>query len=149
MPSSATSWPKATVMSIKARALPHDADPGGLAEVLRLVRERRASAQVFALRDGKVILDESVGCRPDDLFLIFSAGKAIIAVLVHMLAERQLLDLGKPVACYWPQFGQHGKQAITLRQVLQHRAGVPVARSIVRDALAATSWDRSVRALET
>jgi hypothetical protein len=32
-------------------------------------------------KDGELILDESIGCRTDDLYLIFSAGKALIAVL--------------------------------------------------------------------
>ncbi len=120
-----------------------------LEEVVSLVRERGAAAQLCALRDGQVILDQSVGCRPDDLFLIFSAGKAFIAVLVHMLAERGVLDLDAPVARYWPMFGRHGKDAITIRQVLQHRAGVPVARSVMWDALNATSWRRSIAALES
>src|SRR5215472_916676 len=102
--------------------------PGDLDEVTGLVRGRNSAAQVFAIRDGNTILDQSFGCAPDDLFLIFSASKAFVAVLVHMLAERGLLELDAPVARYWPQFGQYGKEAITLRQVLQHRAGVPVAR---------------------
>ena len=49
---------------------------------------------------------------------------------------------------HWPEFGQPGKQAITIRQVLQHRSGLPVARSMARDALAMTDWTASVRALE-
>jgi CubicO group peptidase (beta-lactamase class C family) len=102
---------------------------------------------VCLLRRGQVVLDQSFGCRPDDLFLLFSAGKPFVAVLVHQLADRGQLSLDDPVARYWPEFGRHGKSAITIRQVLQHRGGLPVARSVARDALAAASWSRSVRAL--
>jgi CubicO group peptidase (beta-lactamase class C family) len=69
-------------------------------------------------------------------------------MLVHQLAERGLVHLDDPVARYWPEFGQHGKEAITIRHVLQHRSGVAVARGLWRDALASASWGRSVRALE-
>ena len=113
-----------------------------------LVEARGAVAQVCAIRDGRVIIDRSFGCGPDALFLLFSAGKPFTAVLVHLLAERGLVDLDAPVARHWPEFGRHGKDTITIRQVLQHRSGVPVARGLWRDALAATSWSRSVRALE-
>jgi CubicO group peptidase (beta-lactamase class C family) len=95
-----------------------------------------------------VVLDEAVGCAPDDLFLTFSAGKPFVALLVHQLADRGALALDDRVARYWPEFGQAGKEAITIRQVLQHRAGIPVARGLARDALAAASWRRSVRAIE-
>jgi len=42
-----------------------------------------------------------------------------------MLVERGLLDLDRPVSAYWPEFGAHGKGAITVAQVLSHRAGLP------------------------
>jgi CubicO group peptidase (beta-lactamase class C family) len=51
-----------------------------------------------------VILDQSFGCRPDALFLLFSAGKPFIAMLVHLLAERGLVNLDDRVARYWPEF---------------------------------------------
>jgi CubicO group peptidase (beta-lactamase class C family) len=83
------------------------------------------AAQVCAIKDGEVILDQSSGCGPGSLFLIFSAGKPFVAMLVHLLAERGLLGLDDPVARYWPEFGCSGKEAITIRQVLQHRSGLP------------------------
>jgi CubicO group peptidase (beta-lactamase class C family) len=97
---------------------------------------------------GRVVLDEAIGCEPGSLFFLFSASKPMVALLVHQLAERGLLALDDPVARYWPEFARRGKQAITIRQVLQHRSGLPVARSMPRDALAMTDWTASVRALE-
>jgi CubicO group peptidase (beta-lactamase class C family) len=111
---------------------------------LELVRRRGAAAQLCVLRDGRVVIDEAVGCAPDALFWIFSTSKPYAALLVHLLAERGALALDEPVAAYWPEFAQRDKGGITVRQVLRHRAGLPV----LADALAMTDWRRSVRALE-
>jgi CubicO group peptidase (beta-lactamase class C family) len=113
-----------------------------------LVRARGAAAQLCVLRDGEVVLDQATGCRPDDLFWIFSASKPYVAMLVHLLAERGELSLDDPVTQHWPEFGRYGKQAITIRHVLRHRAGVPVARGVVADGWTMTDWDRSVRHIE-
>lgn len=69
--------------------------------------------------------ERAVPITPDTPVNLFSAGKAVTAMLVHLLEERGLLDLDEPVARYLPEFGRHGKQRITLRQVLTHRAGIP------------------------
>jgi CubicO group peptidase (beta-lactamase class C family) len=95
-----------------------------------------------------VVLDRSFGCEPDSLFWIFSASKPYIALAVHLLAERGQLDLDHKVTQYWPEFGYGGKDAITIRQVLQHRSGLACAGSSLGDALAMTHWDRSVRRIE-
>jgi len=55
---------------------------------LDLIRARGAAAQICVLRDGEVVLDHAVGCCRDDLFWIFSASKPLIALLVHLLAQR-------------------------------------------------------------
>jgi CubicO group peptidase (beta-lactamase class C family) len=100
------------------------------------------------LSHGEVVLDLAVGCQPDSLFLLFSAGKPMVALLVHQLAERGALELDDQVAKYWPEFGQHGKQEITIRQVLRHRSGVPVAGTFASDAITMTNWELSARNLE-
>lgn len=127
-------------------------DPGHrtarLASAINLIRERGHPAQICVSVRGQVVLDEAFDCSPDSLFFLFSASKPVVALTVHMLAERGTLTLDEPVARYWPAFAQHGKDAITIRQVLQHRSGLPVARSFVRDALVMTHWDASVCALE-
>ena len=43
---------------------------------------------------------------------------------IHLLADRGELDLQAPVAEYWPEFAQAGKQDITVAMVLGHRSGV-------------------------
>jgi len=120
----------------------------GLARAVDLVTARGAAAQLCVLRDGRVVLDRRFGCGTDALFWIFSASKPFVALLVHLLAERGELSLDDRVASHWPEFGQRGKEPITVRQVLQHRSGLPVARSPVLDALVMPDWDRSVRHIE-
>ncbi|WP_141726008.1 serine hydrolase domain-containing protein, partial [Actinacidiphila rubida] len=126
----------------------HGPVPAALDRAVDLVRSRGAAAQLCVLRDGEVVVDEAVGCAPDALFWTFSAGKPLIALLVHLLAERGALALDDPVARHWPEFGRHGKERVTVRQVLRHRSGLATARGMLGDALAMTDWQRSVRALE-
>jgi CubicO group peptidase (beta-lactamase class C family) len=124
------------------------ADPG-LERAADLVRSRGCAAQLCVIRDGQIIADWAFGCASDSLFWLFSASKPVVALAVHMLAERGQLSLDDAVARHWPRFAERGKGAITIRQVLQHRAGLPVARSMIQDVLVMTDWDASVRAIET
>jgi len=62
---------------------------------------------------------------PDTPFCSLSASKAVTAMLVHLLDQRNLLRLDDPVCEYIPEFAARGKQWITIRHVLTHRAGIP------------------------
>jgi CubicO group peptidase (beta-lactamase class C family) len=66
-----------------------------------------------------------VPATPDTPFCIFSASKAITAMVIHMLDDRGLLHVDDRVAEYIPEFAQNGKAGITLKHVLCHRAGIP------------------------
>jgi CubicO group peptidase (beta-lactamase class C family) len=109
-------------------------------------------AALCVYRDGRPVVDLWGGLadtRPwqrDTMQLVFSATKAATAVCAHLLAERGELDLDAPVAKYWPEFAAEGKEAITVRQLLSHRAGLPVLdRTLsVADVLA---WEPMVEAL--
>src|SRR3954453_23073450 len=88
--------------------------------------------QLCLRREGVVVLDRTIGhARRDELatpetpFVIYSASKAITAVVAHLLDERGLIHLGDRVAEYIPEFAAHGKDAVTIAHVLSHRAGVP------------------------
>ncbi|KAJ1554959.1 hypothetical protein HK405_003601, partial [Cladochytrium tenue] len=61
---------------------------------------------------------------PDTLQLIFSSSKAITSIAVLRMVDLGLLDLHAPVARYWPEFAANGKENVTVRDVLMHRAGV-------------------------
>lgn len=109
------------------------------AAVQRLIDElvasgRETGLQVAAYRGGLPLVDACAGeAHPGSavdgrtLFNSWSTGKGTMSALVHVLAERGLLDDTAPVAEYWPEFAAHGKQAVTLAHVLTHSAGVPQA----------------------
>jgi CubicO group peptidase (beta-lactamase class C family) len=97
---------------------------------------------VCVRRNGEVVLDRGIGhargvgpgepkdaeavpVSPETPFTIFSASKAITAVVAHLLDERGLIHLGDRVCEYIPEYAKHGKEAITIAHVLSHRAGVP------------------------
>ncbi|WP_433894523.1 serine hydrolase domain-containing protein [Streptomyces sp. CA-111067] len=54
-----------------------------------------------------------------------SATKGVAAACLLLLHQRGQLDLDAPVGTYWPQFKARGKERVTVRDVLAHRAGVP------------------------
>jgi len=66
--------------------------------------------------------------QDDTLVNLFSCTKAFTAVAALQLVAEGKLELDAPVARYWPEFAAAGKAAITLRQLLCHRAGLPAIR---------------------
>jgi CubicO group peptidase (beta-lactamase class C family) len=73
------------------------------------------------------IADPATG-RPvssDTPFYNFSIVKGAASTIAHILAERGLFTYDTPVVDLWPEFGAHGKQAVTVRHVLNHSAGAP------------------------
>lgn len=105
--------------------------------------------QLCLRREGKVVLDRAIGhaegngphdaagapkrlATPATPFCIYSTSKAVTAVVVHLLAERGVLDLEDRVGDYIPEYASRGKERTTIAHVLAHRAGVP---GIPREAL--------------
>lgn len=60
----------------------------------------------------------------DTMAMSFSTTKGVAVTALHRLADRGLLEYDAPVVDYWPEFGAHGKQRITVRQMLSHQAGL-------------------------
>jgi CubicO group peptidase (beta-lactamase class C family) len=83
----------------------------------------------------------------DTLQLVFSSTKGATAACANLLAQRGRLDLDAPVSTYWPEFAGAGKDAITVRWLLTHQAGLPYvdAELTLEETLA---WDPVVGALE-
>lgn len=67
--------------------------------------------------------------------MVFSATKGVASTVIHRLVDRGLLDYDAPVAQYWPEFGAHGKSAITIRRLMAHRAGLSLLDGAGRDEL--------------
>ena len=88
-------------------------------------------AQLVIYRKGEVVVDlcgaapEAAGYTPETLQCVYSSGKNMEAVAVAMLVDRGQLSYESPVAHYWPEYGQHGKDNITVADVMRHEGGVP------------------------
>jgi len=67
--------------------------------------------------------------------MVFSATKGVASTVIHRLADRGLIDYDAPVAQYWPEFGANGKAAITVRDIMRHRAGLSHLRGVRRREL--------------
>lgn len=111
--------------------------------------------QLCLRHKGQILLNRSIGhshgngpldasnmpkrvMQPDTPVCLFSASKAVTALLVHMLVEDGKINLLDPVSFYCPEFGQHGKEKITVHQVLSHRAGIPGIPNNTREDIL---WD--------
>src|SRR6185436_19233400 len=60
----------------------------------------------------------------DTMSTLFSCTKGLAALSAQILADRGLVDVEAPVARYWPEFAQAGKERVLVRHVLGHSAGV-------------------------
>ena len=74
----------------------------------------------------------------DTMVVVHSATKGLAAMTLAIAHSRGWLDYDDPVAKYWPEFAQSGKQDITVRHLLSHQAGLfafdeSVDRSVVAD----------------
>lgn len=60
----------------------------------------------------------------DTMVVVMSTTKGLAAMTLAIANSRGWLDYDAPVAQYWPLFAQNGKEAITVRQLLGHEAGL-------------------------
>jgi CubicO group peptidase (beta-lactamase class C family) len=60
----------------------------------------------------------------DTLVLVYSTCKGLAAMTVALAHSRGWLEFDAPVASYWPEFAQNGKERVTVRQLLAHQAGL-------------------------
>lgn len=129
----------------------------------RLFRRGMSPALTLCVRrQGSVVLDRSLGwargggpleprgtervlATPDTPFCIFSSSKAVTATVMHLLAERDVVHLNDRVTDYLPEFAGGGRDAITIGQVLSHRAGIP---QLPRDAMDLERLEDPERILE-
>ncbi|QUI31578.1 serine hydrolase domain-containing protein [Streptomyces alfalfae] len=114
---------------------------GKVAEGYEAVREEFAAVlagerpeyegRLTAYVRGREVVDLWAGPEgtEDGLFGVYSSTKGAAHLVVALLVQDGVLDLDRAVAHYWPEFAAEGKGAVTLRELLAHRAGIVGADS--------------------
>ncbi|HIF91756.1 MAG TPA: class A beta-lactamase-related serine hydrolase [Myxococcales bacterium] len=113
-------------------------------------------AAVCVYHEGRKVVDlwggvrdeEERPWREDTMAMSFSTSKGITSTLLHILADRGLLKYDDPVAHYWPEFAQGGKGAISVRDLMTHRAGLSRLRPLLDHGERILDWDYMVKAME-
>jgi CubicO group peptidase (beta-lactamase class C family) len=93
-------------------------------EVGAALRIFRGGEEVVSLCGGFCDSARSVPWNDETLVLIWSATKGVAAACTLHAMQEAGADLHTRIADFWPEFAQTGKGALTLGQVLSHRAGL-------------------------
>ncbi|MFI7126290.1 serine hydrolase domain-containing protein [Nonomuraea sp. NPDC050153] len=92
-------------------------------------------ASVAVYLDGEPVVDiwgghadvaRTAPWERDTITNVWSTTKPMTALCALILADRGELDLGAPVAAYWPEFAAAGKEGVLVRHLLAHTAGLPI-----------------------
>lgn len=100
-----------------------------------------------AYLNGEKVVDLWAGIRnrqtgdpwnEDTMVIVYSTTKGLAAMTLALAHSRGWLDYEERVCAYWPEFAQHGKERITVRQLLAHQAGLyaldrPIDRPLIAD----------------
>ncbi len=136
-----------TTVGEEVNSSPLGVDPETIAQIWKAACDLYRSGvhpalQLCLHRHGELVLNRAIGhargngpgddadapkvlVTPDTPFCVFSASKAVTAMVVHLLQERGALDIADRVTDYIPEYGKHGKRETTIGHVLAHRAGLP------------------------
>jgi CubicO group peptidase (beta-lactamase class C family) len=128
---------------------------------------KEVGASLYVNVDGEDVIDLWGGWREkehqnpwteDTIVNVFSGSKTVTSLAMLMLVDRGLLDVDAPVAEYWPEFAQNGKDKVLVRHIMSHTAGVPAweppfsfddavdtERSTARLAAQAPWWEPGTR----
>jgi len=83
--------------------------------------------------DGEFVIDIWAGYadadnsrlwEKDTIVNVWSTTKVMTALCAHLLVDRGLLDLNAPVAKYWTEFAQAGKEKLPVKFLLSHMSGM-------------------------
>jgi CubicO group peptidase (beta-lactamase class C family) len=118
-------------------------------------KRNEVGAAAAVMIDGKSVVDIWAGhadrgkTKPwtrDTLVNVYSTTKGVTAICAHRLADKGLLDIDAPVARYWPEFADAGKDKIPVRYLLSHKAGLAAVRKPLEDG-ALFNWNTMTTAL--
>jgi len=98
-------------------------------------KEDEVGSAVSVVVDGRTVVDIWGGWKEsqrrqewqrDTIVCMMSVAKGITGIAFNMLVDRGLIDVNAPIAKYWPEFAQNGKENLPVRYALDHRAALPV-----------------------
>lgn len=90
-------------------------------------------ASVTVIHRGETVVDiwggytdetRSTPWGRDTIVNVWSTTKTMTFLVALMLSDRGELDFHAPVAHYWPEFAQGGKESVEVRHVMGHTAGL-------------------------
>lgn len=105
--------------------------------------------------DGEMVVDIWAGHKDearrelwqeDTIVNVWSSTKTVSFLCALVLADRGLLDFDAPVARYWPEFAENGKNDVLVWHIMSHAAGL----SGMSEAVTATDfcdWEKMTRLL--
>jgi len=79
---------------------------------------------IIDIRGGYADAAETRPWQEDTIVNVYSTTKVMTALCALMLVDRGILDLDAPVAQYWPEFAQEGKENLPVRYLLSHQSGL-------------------------
>ncbi|OTG65180.1 serine hydrolase domain-containing protein [Acinetobacter silvestris] len=122
---------------------------------LQDARVDHGGAALAVYFQGKKVVDIFTGKKSaienwaqDTLSVCYSTGKGVLATLAHILVSEGFLDYDTPVIQYWPEFGQKGKSAMTLRHILSHQSGLYDIRNMITRAVEMADWQHMLKVME-
>lgn len=126
------------------------------AELMQGPQEQGASVAVYHQGELKVNLwagtrdkARSLPWQQDTLVNVFSTTKGVAALAVQRALDQGLLDPGRRVSYYWPEYGTNGKKDTLVGWILNHRAGQPALKTPLPDeALFDWEWMTATLARE-
>ncbi len=118
-------------------------------------RERgEVGAAVSVYLNGRPVVDlwggyadafRSQPWQEDTIVCMMSVSKAMVAICAHILIDRGELELAAPVAQYWPEFAQAGKEAITVDCLISHLAALVFPDAVPQNAM--PNWEAVIKGL--
>lgn len=122
-----------------------------------LASGKDVGASIAISVEGEMVVDmwggwvdtaHSAEWQADTITNVWSTTKTMAALSMLVLVERGLVDVDAPVAKYWPEFGQNGKEGILIRHIMSHTSGVSAWEQpvTIEDVLV---WDDAVARLAT
>ena len=120
---------------------------------LNFQQGQEIGASVAVVHEGKLVVDlwggymdnqQTRSWEKNTLVNVYSTTKIMGAICMHLLADRNQIDLDAPIATYWPEFAQAGKENMPVKYILSHTTGIPgFSEKIAVEAL--YDWDRMTK----